>query len=340
MTAPYVPQKQSILDRLAARLFPATQMLDPQAAQHVGRQGLLNIGTNLLQAGGPSAQQQGTLANIGGAIGGVDIPGMTQQALKLQAYRQQQNAEQAAAEVVQRHAPKPGETPEERFGRFSDILSELAAIPGTEGIVGKLSNVLAQLRPQGRDRARYIFKELEEPPGSGKFKVFRVNEDDPTDRMQIGVGREPIGVTQPDATERRAGALHIVGQNAWQTLQTNFSAPDLKDYLLGKIPGGLGQAGLSAKYKAMMRAGADFGRSYLYIVSGATVNPSEAEEWARTNLPQLGDDPALIDAKLQALEVKNQAMEAAAGRAAAPGAPPSAPAGGGQYRPSNPFRPK
>jgi len=190
---PYVPQKVSILDRLAARLFPATQGLDPSVSQGVGRQGLLNIGTNLLQAGGPQAQQQGTLANIGAAIGGVDIQGLTQQALKMQAYRQQQMAQHQAAEVVMRHPAKPGETPEDRFGRFSDILSELAGIPGTEHLIGPLSNVMQSLKP---DRAQFQLRASIDPTTKQPI-LTRVNMGTGASDVVFDAGGKPVRPVDP-----------------------------------------------------------------------------------------------------------------------------------------------
>jgi hypothetical protein len=324
MTAP-VPfaRKASILDRLAARLFPATQMLDPSVSQGVGRQGLLNIGTNLLQAGGPQAQQQGTLANIGGAISGVDIQGLTQQALKMQAYQQQRQVEQRVQQVAQgtRGIKDP-------YQRVAAMVTELAGEPGTEDLVGKLSNVLAQLKPERPLRARYVFKELEESPG--KFATFRVNEDDPTDRIRIGVGRDPVGLTMPTEGERRAGALYTVGENAYTDLTADFGTPTFKDWLGGKVPLGLGQSWISSTQQRRNQAGADFYRSYLYIVSGATVNPGEAMEQALIIIPQLGDSPEVVKQKLHGLEVKQEAMRQAMGRAAG-GAKPKPPPTAGNF---------
>lgn len=96
---PYA-RKPSIVDRIAARLFPTaayTGLLDPEAQQGLQRQGLLQLGTSLLQAGGPQAVQGGTLANLGGALqqSQVNFPQMAQQALQLQAYKTHAARQQA-----------------------------------------------------------------------------------------------------------------------------------------------------------------------------------------------------------------------------------------------------
>ena len=342
MTAPYRPLKPSILDRLASRLFPTLALMSPDEGQAVGRQGLLQVGTNLLQAGGASPQQQGTLANIGASIGGVDVNALTKQAATLQAYREQQRANQRIAEVAGANAPREGESPDQTYERIARMVGQLAGTPGTEDLIGKLSNVLAQLRPQAAPRPRYVFKELEDPPGSGKFSLFRVNEDDPTDRIRIGIGREPTGLTQPTGDERRAAALYTVGEDAYRNLR-NAQAPNLKDYLAGKVPLGLGQAAISSRQQSQNQAGAQFYRSYLYIVSGATVNEGEALEAAKTFIPQWGDDPVLVQQKLHTQEVMLQAMRQARGRAGGPTPPPpsngSPPSGeGGTMTPFGPSK--
>ena len=327
---PYVPQKVSILDRLAARLFPAPQGLDPSVSQGVGRQGLLNIGTNLLQAGGPQAQQQGTLANIGAAIGGVDIQGLTQQALKMQAYQQQRQVEQRVQQVAQgtRGIKDP-------YQRVAAMVTELAGEPGTEDLVGKLSNVLAQLKPE-RSRGRTIHAGV---GASGKPELFLIDPDT-GEKQPLGLGAIlPSGMTQPSEGERRAGALFTVGEDAYNQLQ-NAEAPSLTDVLAAKVPGGLGQGAVSARQQIQNQAGAQLYRSYLYIVSGATVNPNEAEETAKTFVPQLGDDPATIARKKQARETMIQAMRQAMGRGQG-GSPAPRSAGGPQrqYRATNPIPP-
>jgi hypothetical protein len=154
MTMPFGPppfaQKPSIVDRVLGRLFPTAQyagLLDPEQQQGLQRQGLLNVGLNLLQAGGRSAHQAGTLANIGASIQGVNFPEMAQQALQLKAYQQQQGEQQAVAAAVARHPIKAGESP---YDRLTGIMTEIATIPGAVGIAEKMAPILAALKPSDR----------------------------------------------------------------------------------------------------------------------------------------------------------------------------------------------
>ena len=81
-------RKPSIVDRVAARLFPMGQyqgLLDPDAQAGVQRQGLMQLGQGLLQQSGPSTQRIGLGQALGNALGGVNIPEMAHQALQLQA---------------------------------------------------------------------------------------------------------------------------------------------------------------------------------------------------------------------------------------------------------------
>jgi hypothetical protein len=303
----------SILDRLAARLFPATQMLDPQASQSAGRQGLLQIGTNLLQAGGPSAQQQGTLANIGRSIGGVDVNDLTQQALKLQAYRQQQDAQRRASEVVQRHPPKAGETPEDRFGRFSDILTELATIPGTEHLIGPLSNVMNALKPDRPLRSRYVFKVF--PEGPGKWGQYRVNTDDPEDQIRIGDAQPPLGASNQRADKLKASALLALAENALPTLE-QAKPPNALEAILGSPIGQRlgGQAALSEGRQLSNQAGTQFSDAILRFTSGANTPEQEVQRYLGFITPAFGDAPALRERKLSAQRAIVQALRTAAGQ--------------------------
>lgn len=154
MTAPYIPQpytpKPSIVDRVAARLFPTGAyqgLLDPQAQQGLQHQGLLALGTNLMQAGGAAPYQRGTLANIGASLQGVNFPGMAQQALQLQNYRSQQQDQQLIAAAGARHPAQPGENRSQAYDRITAILSDIISIPGGDAIAAKFAPVLAALKP-------------------------------------------------------------------------------------------------------------------------------------------------------------------------------------------------
>jgi len=138
---------------LLGRLFPVSDyggLLDPRAIQ---RQGLLALGTNLLQAGGRSPNQRGTLANIGSALSQVNIPDMIQTAMRMrkaqEEFTQEREAQSALNRIAQKYPPVDGETPEGTYNRLAKVVGELALTPGSANLVGKLSNVLAQLKPSG-----------------------------------------------------------------------------------------------------------------------------------------------------------------------------------------------
>ena len=197
-------------------------MLDPSVSQGVGRQGLLSLGANLLQAGGPSAQQQGTLANIGGAIGGVDIQGLTQQALKLQAYRQQQSAQQAVAQTFAANPAKPNEQPADAYGRFTRIIGQLAAIPGTEAIVRELSSSLSALKPDQPRAPRNLMQVegVDFRPGSatfGKSGHWLVDaETGQRVRFEEGTAPTATKITPQQTQHAEFGAAALA---AWQPVE-------------------------------------------------------------------------------------------------------------------------
>jgi hypothetical protein len=147
---PFAP-KPSIIDRLAARLFPTGAyegLLSPSAQQGLQHQGLLNVGLNLLRQSGPSPYRVPLGAAIGNAISGVDFPAMAQQALQLQAYQSQQAERQAAAQVAARHPAPPNETPQQLRDRQVAILNDLMTIPGGVAIAEKYAPVLAATKPE------------------------------------------------------------------------------------------------------------------------------------------------------------------------------------------------
>lgn len=142
-------------DRVASLLAPTPAyagILSPEERRQIGRRGLLDFGLNLLQAGGRSPMQRGTLANLGASLQNLDIPGAVQSAIRMRAVvdelNQRSRAREALKEISARHPAMPGEDREQKFNRLTDIVTEAAGVPGMEDWVGKMSNVLAQLRPQ------------------------------------------------------------------------------------------------------------------------------------------------------------------------------------------------
>jgi len=324
VTAPYSPPKLSILDRLQQRLFPSLGMLDPQAGQAVGRQGLLQLGTNLLQAGGASAQQGGTLANIGRAIGGVDINDLTQQAMRLQAYQQQQRTQAQVAGVAQK-----AQGIADPYQRVAQMVSELAGQPGTEDLVGKLSNVLAQLKPERPDRgvlrAGLVDPKTGKPVLSGGVPaLLRFYSDGRIEATGAGAFQQTAAGQIPTESERRAGALHMVAEQAYELLQ-QATAPSLEQAAAAQLPFGLGNTVVSGARQQQNQAALQLAQSYNYVVSGAASTEAETQRTAQTFLPQVGDKPETLRQKALARERAIQAIRLAAGRSLPKQAPVTVP---------------
>jgi hypothetical protein len=214
---PYA-RKPSIVDRVAARLFPTDQyggLLDPETQAGLSRQGLLSLGMGLLRGSGVSGNQ-GTLANIGSAYQGVNFPEMAQQALQIQQYRQQVADQQKIAGVAANHPAKPGETPDETYARIAGMVSDLAGQPGTEDLIGKLSNVLAQLRPRAAARQRLIPRIVKDEHG-----VPHIGFYDPETGAHISTSQEQAYVppVSPNVTlgavqEREKASAALAAQDA------------------------------------------------------------------------------------------------------------------------------
>jgi len=157
---PYAP-KPSIVDRVAARLFPTGAyrgLLDSGAQQQLGQQGLQRLSANLLQAGGASPYQRGTLANIGAALGAsqMSFPEMAQQALQLQAYRAQQAEAGAIAAVGKNHPIMPGMSRDAIYQNQLAILNDLMTIPGGAAIAEKWAPVIAATKPDKAGEPQHL----------------------------------------------------------------------------------------------------------------------------------------------------------------------------------------
>src|SRR2546425_1285065 len=100
---PYA-RKPTILERIFPDLSGG--LLSQEEQGNVRSQGLGQIGASLMALGGPQENQRGTIANLGAALGGVDWQGLTENALKMRAYQQQQVAGVHAQQVLARVGAK------------------------------------------------------------------------------------------------------------------------------------------------------------------------------------------------------------------------------------------
>ena len=223
-------KKPSIVQRVIAGLFPTAQysgLLGDQDLAGLRGQAIQRLGLGLLAGSGPHPQGTTNFGQIlGGALQGVDIPGMANQALQLQQYRQQVADQQKIAGVAANHPAKPGETPDETYARIAGMVSDLAGQPGTEDLIGKLSNVLAQLRPRAEQRTRYAFKTIHE---NGQDWIYRINTDDPTDRLKIGLA-------SPRPEPGAAAAVGTVAQETRAAAQNALASLNDADRALASDP--------------------------------------------------------------------------------------------------------
>lgn len=142
-------------------------------------------------------------------------------------------------------------------------------------------------------------------PGAGEIAAYqyKLNHPDPN----AGADKPP------SESERRAGGLlqqmyrsaEVVKNYKPKINQMAAKIPVVGNYILQHDP----------ETQAAIQAGAQLYRSYLYTVSGATVNPDEAEQAARTYLPQPGDSEQLIAQKKASIDDMIHTVEAMAGRA-------------------------
>ena len=143
---------------------------------------------------------------------------------------------------------------------------------------------------------------------------------------------KPSSAKEPSESERRAAGLLIQmkrSSDVVKNYQPHLSQLAAKTPILGNYI----QRHDPETQKAL-QAGAQLYRSYLYTVSGATVNPDEAEQAARTYLAQPGDSPELVAQKHQAVDEMIRTVETMAGRALPEGSGTVTPAA-----PATPARP-
>lgn len=159
------PQRSGggLIDRILGRLFPSDQyegLLSPMDLRATQRQGLLQLGAHLLQAGGPSLMPHNLGQDLGKAYGATNYQDIVKQAVEGRLLagqvQRQQDRDAAIQRAGEKYPVQANETPDQTYMRLSKLVSELAGVPGTEEMVGKLSNVLAQLRPQQPDQMETV----------------------------------------------------------------------------------------------------------------------------------------------------------------------------------------
>lgn len=130
---------------------PSAGILTPEDQAMVKRNILLHLAAGLLQSGGRSPNQQGTLANIGSALAGIDLPGATQSALRMRQVTQEMQDRARVRQTFEGLQAKYGNIADP-IERMRAVLGELATMPEGQHLVGPLSNALQVLQTgtQGR----------------------------------------------------------------------------------------------------------------------------------------------------------------------------------------------
>lgn len=352
VTAPYAPppyaKKPSIVDRVLGRLFPTAQyagLLDPEQQQGLQRQGLLNVGLNLLQAGGPQAQQQGTLANIGSSIQGVNFPQMAEQALQLQNYRQQQAAQSAIADAAGRHPAQPNESREAAYNRFVAIATDVAALPGGAAIAEKMAPLIAALKPDRPSQPQQVTGVVDNRLGSptvGKTGTFLIPYPGaPRDAWEFvpGAPKEP---KEPTPAERVAGSQYTSAAESISSMRAIAQRnPEAAKAAVAAIQAG-GWGRLGKAYSALRGYTNDpdaqtFYTQYKNMILSITPTYGGARPTQQLmDLEQAASLPALgsgdFETAFAHMEHRLADLRAKAGRGMAP-----APSGAAR-RPGNPFR--
>lgn len=328
-----VPPKQSILDRLMGRLFPASALLDPGTAQTVQRQGLLQLGTNLLQAGGAAPMQRGTLANIGASIGGVDINELTKNALAMQEYQRSLAAQRQVANVVAAHPASPGETPTQTHDRLAQLVGQLAGIPEALPIVEKLGPIITALKPAAN---KWSFQTVEE---NGQPVLYRVNEDT-GDKYRVGLGKSKEATPQERVAGSQLTSATTSVARMRQIAQTN--RPAVQAAVAAIKAGGwgkLGKAYSEARGFLNDKDAQDFYTEYKNMILAVTPTYGASRPTQQLmDLEQAATLPALGSGDFETafghMDQRLQDIRAKAGKAApvTPGVPP------GEYSADNPFK--
>lgn len=127
-----------------------------------------------------------------------------------------------------------------------------------------------------------------------------------------GSANEPAEKPPTESERRSAGLLEQMRRSS--EVVKNYN-PKVNQFL-SKVPI-VGNYALQhdPETQKALQAGAQLYRSYLYTVSGATVNPDEALETAKTFLAQPGDSEELKEQKRQSVDDMIRTVETMAGRA-------------------------
>lgn len=349
MTTPLLP---GILNRLFPT-GPLGGLLSPEQQSGLQRQGLLQLGMGLLANSGQrvvGTPGAGIGERIAAAYQGVNWPqlvqGAAQQQVGVTQFQQQQGAQQAIQNIAGRYRPKPNETAEQRFERISALTSELAGVPGSEELVGRLSNVLAQLKPESATAGTPQHRVIQTPEGprlayfNESTRTWEATEAEPVDQAggvpQLRTIQGPDGrpyyeewnprtgkwtptgkqsFSAPSEQERRAAFFLPFMPEAEAAIENFTGAPDRFSSLWQSK--GFREL-TSAERQELDNAATVYAEAWLRLTTGAAYNEQEFQNAYKLFAPQPGDKPATLRAKARRRAELRATLQGTAGRAAPP----------------------
>lgn len=127
---------------------PSAGILTPEDQAMVRRNILLHLAAGLLQSGGRSPNQQGTLANIGSALAGIDLPGAQMSALRMRAITDEMNRERQSRQDITSITSQSGGEGQSAYEQLSAVIPRLVSL-GPDGIkaAAQLAQVADALKP-------------------------------------------------------------------------------------------------------------------------------------------------------------------------------------------------
>lgn len=182
--APAPTEHHGLLRRLlenfgAPRVDPTIAgAMSPEQQNYLRSQGQAGLASALLQASGPRPQGTANFPQrVGEAFGASQANWQQIQDRGVQALQlaRQMATQRAVAGIQAKYAPKQGETPPEVYARLSQMVGELASVPGAEAAVGHYAPILEALKPHAG---------VQREP----LRIDKVRDNDPSSptRGQVG----------------------------------------------------------------------------------------------------------------------------------------------------------
>lgn len=353
--APAPPMHKSLAQRILERTMPVPSalngLLSPDDVRQARAQGLLGLGASLLESSGTVVG--GPAPTIGQALGRGILAGhqgFTQaigSAASLQQMAEQRAVAKARAEqragIIAKYPAQPGETPQQVLDRLRRMLPEFINIGDKETVTSivellKSAGNDADARPQEVDAGdRVILRD----PRTGRETVYKKGTPPgmqaPSRRLETGVNpatnrpemfeydprtgeRKWTGITPASSKdgaategERKAAVLLALAGDGIKTLD-DAEVPSRVTQFAGQR--GINEF-LTAREQVNRQAGLVVADAYIRLTSGANAPEQEVQRTMQMITPLPGDTPAVLVKKAETRRRLVDALNIAAGRAAA-----------------------